>query len=45
MLNVAMATLRGLHDLKDISEIAAMRGKNPEEIAPFWTRSRKSEAE
>ena len=41
MLNVAIATLRGLGDLKDINEVAAMRGKLPEEIAPFWTRKRK----
>ena len=45
MLNVAVATLRGLLDLRDISDIAAMRGKKPEEVAPFWTRSRRSEAE
>jgi hypothetical protein len=41
MLNVAVATLSGLTDLKDMAEIAAMRGKTPEEIAPFWTRKRK----
>jgi small subunit ribosomal protein S5 len=44
MLNVAVATLRGLLDLKDIGEVAAMRGKTPDEIAPFWTRSKKGEA-
>jgi small subunit ribosomal protein S5 len=38
MLNVAMATLRGLTDLKDLYEIAKMRGKKPSEIAPFWLR-------
>lgn len=43
MLNVAVATLRGLGDLKDTNEIAAMRGKRPEEVAPFWTRKRKEE--
>jgi small subunit ribosomal protein S5 len=45
MLNVAVATLRGLLDLMDIGDVAAMRGKKPEEVAPFWTRSRRSEAE
>jgi len=44
MLNVAVATLQGLSDLKDFSEVAAMRGKKPNEVAPFWTRSKKSEA-
>lgn len=40
MLNVAMATLRGLRDMKTIHELAAIRGKDPNEIAPFWTRKK-----
>lgn len=40
MLNVALATLRGLGELQSAHDIALMRGKNVEEVAPFWTRSR-----
>ena len=45
MLNVAMATLRGLTDLKDLYEVAKMRGKKPSEIAPFWLRKGMRESE
>ncbi len=40
MLNVARATLLGLRAQKDVNELAAMRGKDPEEIMPFWMRRR-----
>jgi len=40
MLNVAMATLRGLQQLKSIEDVAAMRGKTVAEVAPFWMRKR-----
>ncbi len=40
MLNVAVATLRGLQQLKNIEEVAAMRGKSQAEVAPFWLRKR-----
>jgi hypothetical protein len=40
MLNVAVATLRGLGQLMDINQVAAIRGKQPNEVAPFWTRKR-----
>lgn len=39
-LNVAFATLDALLQLKQIDELAAMRGKRPEEIQPFWRRRR-----
>lgn len=38
MLNVARATLKGLEMLNDIDELARIRGKDPEEIMPFWMR-------
>lgn len=38
ILNVAMATLDGLEQLQDIKTLAAMRGKDPDEIRPFWER-------
>ncbi|HEC22665.1 MAG TPA: 30S ribosomal protein S5 [Chloroflexi bacterium] len=41
MLNVARATLEGLKQMKDVNELAAMRGKDPEELLPFWMRKRK----
>lgn len=38
MLNVARATFEGLQQLLDIEELAQVRGKDPEEIMPFWMR-------
>ena len=38
ILNVAYATMDGLDQLKDVQTLAAMRGKDPEEIMPFWER-------
>jgi small subunit ribosomal protein S5 len=38
MLNVAVATLKALQQLKDPEELARMRGKDPKELLPFWRR-------
>lgn len=39
VLNVIGATINGLHRLKDIKEEARNRGKDPNEVAPFWSRT------
>jgi small subunit ribosomal protein S5 len=41
ILNVAFATIDALSQLKDLNTLAAMRGKNPEDIQPFWQRGGK----
>jgi small subunit ribosomal protein S5 len=38
ILNVSHATIEALRDLKNIEELARMRGKDPGEIKPFWVR-------
>lgn len=38
VLNVMMATMDGLNQLRDIREIASDRGKDPAEVMPFWGR-------
>lgn len=38
VLNVILATMDGLNQLRDIREIAADRGKDPAEVMPFWGR-------
>lgn len=38
LLNVAMATLMALEQLRSSEELAAMRGKNIEHVRPFWER-------
>ena len=38
ILNVAFATVDALMQLQDLHQLAAMRGKAPEEIMPFWER-------
>ncbi|MBE0690052.1 MAG: 30S ribosomal protein S5 [Anaerolineae bacterium] len=43
LLNVAMATLAALEMLRSPEELAAMRGKNIEDVRPFWERHRKVE--
>lgn len=43
ILNVAFATMDGLNQLKDFNTLAAMRGKDPEELMPFWQRGGKDE--
>lgn len=45
MLNVARATFDGLQQLLDIEELAEIRGKDPEEIMPFWMRGRDAAVE
>ncbi len=39
MLNVALATLKALHMLKNSEDMARMRGKDPSEVLPFWQRT------
>lgn len=39
LLNVAMATLHALQQLRSAEEMAAMRGKNVEDVLPFWERA------
>ncbi len=38
ILNVVLATMQALDQLKSIKEEAAMRGKSPEDLVPFWER-------
>jgi small subunit ribosomal protein S5 len=38
VLNVMMATLNGLQQLRDVREVAADRGKEQNEVMPFWAR-------
>jgi small subunit ribosomal protein S5 len=38
MLNVARATWFGLQELKNVAELAEIRGKDPQDILPFWMR-------
>ncbi len=40
-LNVAYATIEALAQLKDSATLAAMRGKDPAQLQPFWNRGRK----
>jgi len=40
ILNVVLATMQGLDQLKSIKEVAAMRGKSPEDLVPFWERGK-----
>ncbi len=39
ILNVVMATMDGLHQLKSIEQVASDRGKSVDEVSPFWSRS------
>lgn len=38
ILNVAHATVDALEQIRDIEELAAMRGKDPAQLQPFWKR-------
>jgi small subunit ribosomal protein S5 len=38
VLNVMMATMDGLRRLRDFEQIAADRGKDVNEVMPFWSR-------
>lgn len=37
-LNVLLATMDGLRRLKSVKQVAADRGKDPADVAPFWSR-------
>jgi small subunit ribosomal protein S5 len=39
-LNIMMATMNGLRQLKDFNEVAADRNKELISVTPFWSRSR-----
>lgn len=41
--NVAMATLAALEMLRSAEELAAMRGKNIDDVRPFWERKARTE--
>jgi small subunit ribosomal protein S5 len=38
-LNVMLATMDGLRRLKHVSQVAADRGKESKDVAPFWSRN------
>lgn len=40
--NVVMATVEALKQLKSADEVAAMRGKDINEVKPFWDRGKKN---
>lgn len=40
VLNVIMATVDGLQQLKNIDQVANDRGKEPTQVAPFWSRGK-----
>ena len=39
VLNVVMATMKGLHELRDPEQVAAARGLSASEVSPAWSRS------
>ena len=43
LLNVAMATMAALEQLRTPEEMAAMRGKETDELRPFWERKKKQQ--
>ncbi len=43
-LNMIRATLKGLEEMKDPAALAKVRGKNPEEVVPFWRRRHAQQA-
>ena len=45
LLNVTMATLDALKQLRGAEQLAEMRGKRPHEVAPFWERRSEGSAE
>jgi small subunit ribosomal protein S5 len=45
MLNVALATLKCLQALKSGQELAAMRGKNADDMVPFWVAAERAKSE
>jgi len=38
ILNVAYATMKGLRSLRWVEQVAAARGKDPQDLKPFWER-------
>jgi small subunit ribosomal protein S5 len=40
VLNMAMATLKGLRQLTPVDDVAHSRGKDPSHLMPFWERDR-----
>jgi len=40
VLNVAQATIKGLNDLRQVEDVAAIRGKDAADLKPFWERKR-----
>ncbi len=42
MLNVALATLKALNELKNSDDLARMRGKENGEVQPFWVERGKA---
>ncbi len=45
LLNVTMATLDALNQLRSAEQLAEMRGKRAHEVAPFWERRTERSAE
>ena len=45
LLNVTMATLDALRQLRSAEQLADMRGKQAHEVAPFWERRKERGAE
>ncbi|PJF41460.1 MAG: 30S ribosomal protein S5 [Chloroflexi bacterium] len=43
LLNVAMATMKALEQLRSPQEVAAIRGKDVNDVLPFWERKKASE--
>lgn len=41
LLNVAMATIEALHELRGPEDLAQMRGKPLDSVRPFWEREQK----
>ena len=44
ILNVAYATLNALEQLQKVEVLAAMRGKDPKDLLPFWQRNKGGDA-
>lgn len=45
LLNVAVATVKALEQLRSAEELAAMRGKPIDEVRPFWERGQSERGE
>jgi small subunit ribosomal protein S5 len=43
LLNVAMATMLALQELRSAEEMAAMRGKSVDSVRPFFERKKTAE--